>query len=341
MQHDQYYDPNLHRPLRRGRQGWAGIVGLVLTLGGVRTAAAAGCPSAGQLSPCIVADPLWPAPGSERFLSTGATVPGERALRLGTTLLSLSRPVVLSAPSPDPAGREIAVVEHALSLEWSLAWGLGEIAELTVAAPMVLRQAGGGLGAVASQAGMGLSRAAVRDARVGGGLQLWAAPALRAKVRFEVLVPSGDASQFAGERTAVGAPSVAVEIGRGRVFAGAEGGARLRGSTRLGSSRMGTQLASAVGLGADLLADRRLTLLTESWWLPVLASQPSGRPLIPAEWLVSLGSSWNRDGRWTAQVGGGGAVPLAIGDHLHHARAALSTPAWRLAAVLRYAGGKQ
>ena len=127
--------------------------------------------------------------------------------------------------------------------------------------PLTFGQGGAGLAPITG--GDGLKDTAVRDMRFGFAYALRArtrAPRPSASgrrsglaARLEVSAPTGDADQFAGERSGVFVPSLAADWRHGRLFAGAEVGARLRPTTELLGARVGTQLVTALGAGYDIL----------------------------------------------------------------------------------------
>jgi hypothetical protein len=163
--------------------------------------------------------------------------------------------------------------------------------------------------------------------------------------RFEVSAPSGDRSQFAGEGWAVFVPSLAAEYRRGRVFAGAELGARIRPTAQLLGARIGTQIVTALGAGVDVLPRSLLSATLEAWALPTLDQQadvtlsggttgqysttPNGKHLVPAEWQLSARTAPVR-GDLSIQLGGGGALPL--GDE-----APVTRPRFRFTLGVRWA----
>src|SRR5262245_4536360 len=75
------------------------------------------CDASATVSPCFDADALWLPTGATHF----ATLPSPRPLAEGAATLLLGvglalEPVMLSAPSPDPDGRDIHVVKTTTTL---------------------------------------------------------------------------------------------------------------------------------------------------------------------------------------------------------------------------------
>src|SRR5260370_19342692 len=125
--------------------------------------------------------------------------------------------------------------------------------------------------------------------------------------RCEITAPTGDRDQFAGERSAVFAPSLAGALRSERFFFGAEAGLRLRPTTELLGARVGSQIFAAAGVGFDLLPRGLLGPTLEHLSLLTLVGQddvvrqsgayrsvPGGKGLAPAEWLLSIRSEARR-----------------------------------------------
>jgi hypothetical protein len=335
--------------------GLAIAIGLVAR---VQPAHATECDPSSGLSSCFDPDNLWLSAGPSRFVSiaSGKIAPAEKpAFAAGLTYLS--RPVVLVAPSPDPDGREIRVVNEALNLTTAWAFAPSSSWELTLAMPMTLNQSGAGAEGYTSQSGPPLDRATVRDPRVGVGIPL-PAPAswedssrFGAKARLELGLPLGNEESFSGARTVTGAASVAASFHAGRLFGAGELGVRLRPTTRFATAKLGSSALTAVGLGVDILGDELLSLAAEAWMLPVLVSQP-GRSsastevkdglLVPAEWLASFRSAPTSDKGFALQLGGGTGIPLSseTRDGTTEQFAGVTTPRFRLVFNLRYDPGR-
>jgi hypothetical protein len=160
------------------------------------------------------------------------------------------------------------------------------------------------------------------------------APGLAA--RLEVSPPSGDRSQFAGERSGVWIPSISADYRIGRAFAGAELGMRIRPVTELLGARIGTQLVAALGLGYDIFPANRLAVLLEAWALPSWVDQfdpqgaRTGGVTTPAEWQLSLRAAPFGLRDLSMQAGGGGTLPLS-------SDAAVTAPRFRFVLGVRWA----
>lgn len=328
---------------------------------GASTARAAEC--TGVVTACINDDTLWPHAGPARFIAVGSTeTTAEGQLGFGLVTSYLSRPVVLRLPAPGASvgGSEAFAVDDLVNGTFLWSFGVTRSLELDLAVPLTFGQGGTGLAPVTG--GPGLKDTAVRDARFGFTYALHA-PARRAPApeagapaapgrgdgwglaaRLEVSAPIGDADQFAGERAGVFAPSAAADLRAGRLFAGAELGARVRPDAELLDARIGTQLVASLGVGYDILAGERLSATLEAWALPTFAEQqdvslvagkyqtvPNGKRVTPAEWQLSVRSAPLRSGGLSVQLGGGGGVPLS-GD------LPITAPRFRFTLALRWAG---
>ena len=235
-----------------------------------------------------------------------------RHIGFGLVTSYLSRPIVLLSVSPGPKqGSQYSAVDDQVNGTFLWSYGVTRRLEIDLALPLTFGQGGTGLAPVTGGAGLkdtatrdmrfGFTYAIVpHDARDGAILDRYGAWGLVA--RFEVSAPTGDQSQFAGERSGVFVPSVAGDYRWGRFFAGAELGARVRPTTELLGARIGSQLVTAIGVGYDLLPHALLGVALEAWALPTFVT--------PAEWQVSVRSAPLRRGDVSLQLGGGGGIPF-------------------------------
>lgn len=308
-----------------------------LTTGRVRDARA-DCAPDGFASTCIAADTFWAHPGRSPFFFVGpADTVRSGAVDAGVAMTYLARPIVLNVPSADPAGAEFEAVGSVWDATLLAAFGVTSAIEVDVAMPFTLHRAGVGVSPLTDQRITSISGSSIGDVRFGGAFRLAGSPrAVRDASnvlpsslgsalagRLDVALPTGDESTFSGERTIVVAPALSFALDGGRWFAGAELGARLRGVSALAGSRVGPQVVTALGVGAELLPERTLSLSLEAIALPTTVAQHrlayvasagqrevagSGPALVPAEWLASLRTVLAS--RWTASLGVGGALPL-------------------------------
>jgi hypothetical protein len=232
---------------------------------------------------------------------------------------------------------------------WS--YGVTDRLQLDFDVPMTFGQGGTGIAPVTG--GAALEDTAVRDLRFGLAYAL----VPRARVssaspkangfalagRFEVVAPTGDQAQFAGDASGVFVPSVAGDFRQGRFFAGAEAGARLRSTSELLGARVGSQAVLALGAGFDVLPRELLTFALEARALPTFAEQhsistnngtyvstPDGSHITPAEWQLSARTAPLVGGDLSIQASGGGGIPLS-------SETAITAPRFRFTLGLRWA----
>jgi hypothetical protein len=312
-------------------------------------AAQAGCETPNQLSTCIDVDTLWSRAGSGRFSFVGpATTTAAGTFALGLVSTYLKRPLVLQAPASVLGGTEIVAVDQLWDTTLLWAFGLSRSFEISLALPFTTYRSGTGLSALSSQRSRELSRTAVRDLRLGSAFalargQTSSGLGYAVASHLELALPSGEASSLAGDRFAVLVPSFAAELSYARFFVAGELGARLRATSELAGSRVGSQLHAALGIGVGILADNLLSLQLEAMTLPTLAAQhelarsenvaervvTGSRPwLVPTEWQASLRSAFLTD-TTSISLGAGGALPLS-GEY------GITSPSYRVILALRY-----
>jgi hypothetical protein len=274
---------------------------------------------------CVNAEALWPHAGPARFVAVGATetvTSGQLGFALVATYLS--RPVVLHVATPGGGGSDQFLINDQVNGTFLWSYGVSDRLQLDVALPLTFEQTGTGLAPVTGSSG--LSDTAVRDMRFGFAYALMphrrVAPAFSNAWglvgRLEVSAPTGDDDQFAGERSAVFVPSLAADYRMGRLFAGAELGARVRPTTDLLGARVGSQIVTSLGVGYDVLPRELLSATLEAWALPTFAEQndvtrdgerPNGLHIVPAEWQLSVRTAPLAGGDLSFQIGGGGQIP--------------------------------
>jgi hypothetical protein len=304
-------------------------------------------------STCINADTYWPHAGpAGRLLTVGAAeTVAEKTVGFGLATTYLSRPIVLRVASPGPTGADRYAIDNQVNGTFLWAYGVTNRLELDFLFPVTFIQSGGGTQPIT--AGAPLQDTAMRDLRFGFAYAF----VERARVpvedkqsvwalvgRFEVSAPTGDRDQFAGERASVFVPSLAADYRRGRWFAGAEIGFRLRRTTELVGARIGSQGMIGLGVGFDVLARDLLSVALEARALPTFAeqantrqsaqgqvtSEPNGRHITPAEWTLSVRTAPLLDGDLTLQLGGGGSIPFGNDSPI-------TTPRFRFTLGIRYA----
>ena len=316
---------------------------------------ASGCAPSAGLSACFDANQLWLPAGPASFVS----LPNTRVTRVGQVSFGvasewLHHPVVLHVASPDRDGREINVVDTALDASFFLGFGLFKNLELSLAAPTRLYQTGTGSGAVSSQTAPPLERNAVRTPRLGLGYSLddaLATPGVGLRVAFDASLPLANESELAGERSIVAMPSATLSGQTGAFTLAASVGARLRSAVDFGNVRLGNQGFAALGLGFEALDPGLLFVSLEAFALPSLGSSQaaaarsaiSSESLVPAEWLLSVHSCFEKHGSWSLGVAAGSGIPLSSETRETSTGAAtahflgLGTPDLRSLVVLRFA----
>lgn len=328
-------------------------VAVFLCLAGAERAWAGGCDSP-ELSGCIDSDTFWPHAGRQRLVAVGGTETLARG-RVGFGLVASyqSRPIMLLRATTD---ERVAAIDNQLNASFLFAYGLTDRLEVDAALPITLWQDGTGLQPLTG--GRALSTSAARDLRLGIAFAVvprarvtdgWAPPtraftpgrAWALTARFEVAAPTGDRGQLAGDRGAVFVPTLAADYrpqhaSFERFGLGLEVGARIRDTTSLLGSRVGTQMVLGLGASFDLVTRERLTIGAEARLLPTFATQadaqpsggaivttPNGLLAMPAEWLVSLRSAPIAGGDFSLQLAGGGPIPFTDAITLPRARITL------------------
>ncbi|WP_146653384.1 hypothetical protein [Labilithrix luteola] len=347
--------------LDAGGRGLVRLVGGALIGGAVlasaSSASAREC-SNPLINTCINSDTYWPNPGPMRFATVSGTetvAAGQVGFGLVTTYLS--RPVLLHVASPGPGGSDQYVVNNQVNSNFLFAYGVTNRLELDIALPVTFWQTGAGTTPITGASGDGLPNTAIRDLRFGAAFAIiprnrvspeQAAGAAEPKgnaysltARFVTTAPISDAD-FAGDRTAVLVPSLSADYRIQKFFFGAELGVRIRPVTEFAGARVGTQLATGLGAGYDILARDRLSLMLEGRAYVNFAEQhdtsqsafgisttENGKHITPAEWFLGLRSAPILDG--DVAIFGGGGGPIPIGE------AAITVPRFRFILGVTYA----
>ncbi len=288
---------------------------------------------------CINDDTFWPNAGPTRFAAVSSTETiGRGLVSFGLVATYLSRPVILRVASPGPGGSDQYVIDNQVNGNFLFAYGVTDRLQLDFALPLTFAQDGAGTSPITG--GRALRDTAIRDLRFGVAYAL--VPRVRMDpvtaaqeggpgkswslaARFAMSAPTGDQTDFAGERTAVFIPSLAGDYRVDRFFFGADLGMRLRPVTEFAGARIGTQLTSALGAGYDVLDRERLSVLLEgrAYWnfaeqheTTQSAFGISSRPrsedkfIVPAEWMLGVRSAPILGGDASFYAGGGGPIPL-------------------------------
>jgi len=272
-----------------------------------------------------------------RFAAVAGTETVARGqVGFGLVASYLSRPIVLRIASPGPGGSDQFVVDNQVTGNFLFAYGVTNRLQLDFALPVTFVQTGAGTSPLTG--GEDLRDTAVRDLRFGLAYalvpRLRVAPDLQGTdgsagrgwslaARMTFVAPTGDSSDFAGERAAVFAPGISADYRYRFLFAGAEVGARIRPITEFAGARVGTQLVTALGVGADVLDRDRLSVMAEARAYPNFVEQhttsqsafetvsrPNGKHILPAEWLLTVRTAPMLAGDVSFFASGGGPLPL-------------------------------
>lgn len=310
------------------------VVAAALGRGSLANAA---CPATGQASTCLDADTLWPSFGPTRLASLPATtVTPHGKLAFGLTASYLSNPIRVRMESASATPIETPAVHDLLDMTLVGAFGILPRLEIGLALPFTAYRTGTGLSSVTSQRAESLPAQGLRDVRVGASYALLdRAPIgdsgyLELAARFELSLPTGDSRAFGTNGGLVGVPAIAAAIAMGRFWLQAVTGARVRGTTDVLGTRVGSQLWFGVGGTVRFDDDDRFRIGLEAFTLPTLSAQyasnggsipgasgreevATGATLVPTEWLASVHAA-PFDGlselSFTFGVGG----PIQLGD---------------------------
>lgn len=311
-------------------RAWRSALGGALLVAAVWPAPARAQCKSPFYSPCINSDTYWPNAGPMRFAAVGGTeTVAEGQVGFGLVTSYQSRPVILRVASPG-TGTDTFVVDDQVTGNFLFAYGVTNRLELDFALPVTFVQRGAGTSPITG--GAPLRDTAVRDLRAGIAYAILprerVAPDKQTSpyglaARFAFTAPTGDANDFAGERTAVFVPDLAGSYVRGRFFAGLDLGLRIRPVTQFAGARIGTQLTTAAGVGFDVLEKERLAVFLEGRAYVNFAEQaklqqtptrldsvPSDKTITPAEWLLGVRSAPILAGDVSFLLGGGGPIPF-------------------------------
>jgi hypothetical protein len=326
---------------------------LAVVLGGESEAQANECTNP-LVNTCINSDTYWPNPGPTRFATVAGTeTVGAGQVAFGLMATYLSRPVILRVASPGPGGSDQYAVDNQVTGNFLFAYGVTPRLQLDFALPYTFVQSGAGTSPLTG--GEALHDTAVRDLRFGFAYAIVPRERISpdAQVakdpsswslagRMTVSAPTGDSTDFAGERSAVFAPGLAADYRYHVLFVGLEVGARLRPTTEFAGARVGSQLATGLGAGVDVLDRERLSIMAEARSYVNFAEQhdtaqsafgitskPTGKSITPAEWLRAVRTAPLLAGDISFLAGGGGPIPIG--------EAAITVPRFRFVLGAIYA----
>lgn len=319
-------------------RAWPLAAGLALTASLILYAGPAQAECTNPLiNTCINSDTYWPTPGPTRFANVvSAETVAASQVAFGLMATYLSRPVVLRVASPGPGGSDQYVVDDQVTGNFLFAYGVTNRLQLDFALPVTFVQSGAGTSPITG--GAALRDTSIRDVRFGfayavvprARISTDAAAAAKKHTwalatRLTVVAPTGDSTDFAGERSAVFAPNVAADYRYSILFAGVDVGARVRPITEFAGARVGTQLTTGLGAGVDIFGRDLLSVMAEarayvnfaeqhetSQSVFGVSSRPNDKTITPAEWMLTARSAPLLAGDIAFFAGGGGPIP--IGD---------------------------
>jgi hypothetical protein len=319
-------------------------IGVVALVPAAAAAEPDACARSASISPCFDADALWLPAGPATFVGFGSPRTlgvGELTLMLGASVAR--RPLLLTAPSPHPEGREVPAVETTSTLTLGGRVGIGYGLDVGMVLPWVPYQSGTGAKGVTAQQADGLARPVLRDPRVGIAATLLGrtqnAP-FTLGTKLELALPLGNASELAGSAGPTLAPAFGAELLAGRLTLGAELGARLRRAVQFADVNLGSEAVVTAGAAVSLMREPALAAGVEASLRPRLVSRSpaavAGAFDLPAEWLAHLRFEPVR--RWAFQLAGGSGIPLSRARVSNGTEAAfgVTAPSFRVLAAARY-----
>ena len=307
------------RALRRSApwRAISAVVVIVPTLFVPLTAQAAECDPATELSTCVDVDELWFRAGNSVFLTGGGgttTPAGSATFGLATSYSR--RPLVLLAFAPDVNPREAYVIDNLLTSTFTFGLGVTDALEVTAAVPVTFYQDGSGYAAFTGSEAE-LTRSVLRDPRFGF---VWApvqrertrdASGFALALRFDLGIPLGEESEFAGVRGATFVPSASASYRLPPFEAKVEAEARVRREEQISNVFYGSQLGVTAGVSVEAYAPIRLSFSAEAFALPALSEQgDQAGALVPGEWLASARVAPFLSGDFFFQTGGGTGLPF-------------------------------
>ena len=327
---------------------------------GVIVAAPAGaddCLPASGISSCFDADKSWLVAAPSRLAGLDTLEARQRrSWSMALAASYLDRPVRLSAPSPDPEGRELSILNRLAVLEALVDYAVDERLSAELALGLAW-QSGSGVDAALSQRSSARDEIVFRDPRLGvayrlGTLRVNRTTDATAAVRYRLTLPLGGA--FAGSRSAVASPGFAFALHHTRLALASELAARFTSPVEIAGTRLGSELFAGLG-GAYEIWRERIWLGLETWLWPGLLDNerrlPSGVRIqsslqLPAEWLVS--SELHVHESIALRLGFGSGLPLSSerrtlpdGSQQSDDFSAPPTPRWRGSFSVRFAPGAE
>jgi hypothetical protein len=262
------------------------------------------------------------------------------------------RPLEIVAPSPDPAGRIVPILQASHRVELRAAAGLGRGIDATAALPIAISQSGAGSEAVSSQRPQAVEHAGVSDLRLSLRTALpRLVRDLDSSLRLEITLPTGSSRAYLGDRylSDTLAANIGYSLGDFR-FVG-DFGFRNRKPQRFADVIVGTQLLVGVGVAYRAVREELLTIAVEMRAEPFLLPSPTPDKntypypasnvslAMPAEWLVNISTRPGKHPLWFS-TGAGTAVALsrrsAEDSHVDRSFVAPTSPRIRVALSAMY-----
>lgn len=277
---------------------------------------AAECDPASTLSTCVDVDELWFRPGNSPFLTGGGPTTPEGNASFSIATSYARRPLVLLSLGPDVEPRESYVIDNLLTSTFAFALGVTDSFEVTAALPVTFYQDGAGYSAFTG-ADTELTRSVLRDPRLGF---VWA-PVQRERtrdasgfglaLRFDLGIPLGEETEFAGVRGATFVPSVSASYRLPPFEAKVDVEGRIRREEQISNVFYGSQLGVTAGVSVEAYAPIGLAFSAEAFALPVLGEQgEQAGAFVPGEWLASARIAPALAGDFFFQAGAGTGIPF-------------------------------
>jgi hypothetical protein len=236
------------------------------------------------------------------------------------------RPLELVAPSGDPAGRRLGIVDHSHRLELRAAVGLGRGIDVSAFVPMNVAQTGAGSEGLSTQSPPAIRSSGLGDLRLGLRTRLPdPVEALDGTLRLEVSLPTGDEQAYLGEGNATETLATNWAFTLWRVLVATDVGITVTKPHAFADVRLGTRLHGRLGLALRILSDEKLTVAAETWIAKVLLDSPAlvakddvmtryhTTSVMPSEGHLTVSSRPSTQPIWVS-LGAGTAFALSTRD---------------------------
>ncbi|MGC4065399.1 MAG: hypothetical protein QM784_12275 [Polyangiaceae bacterium] len=308
----------------------------------------AACAAAGSDLDCFDAVPTsGPAePSAFRWASEGKVLPPDTTAS-GLHYGFASRPLELTAPSADPAGRRVPVIGRSHRIEFRAAHGIGRGMDWGLAVPVSLDQTGVGSEGLSSQRPQPVARTGLGDLRLGLRTELPKPhAALNWNLRLELGLPTGDERNYLGERSFTETVALNGALTYRPLLFVSDLGVRFSKASRFADVVLGTQGFLSLGVAYRILPRDLLALSLEGRVRPILVPSQSrvvstldgtttkASWVVPAEWMANIRSRMGALPLWLS-AGAGTALDWSKRDtngaDVDDSFIAPTTPRWRIA----------